>query len=599
MKKVSKQLPAQTFTNMVFGDFSSSTRIKIGNFYFSYQRYQCDFNSILLSATMRKDLNLILDSNVEIEDVYNEPKFLESVTFKYNKLGNKESEISIEHVREKLYSIPINLNMTYNFSEESKYQLICIEKEESGLCLIDENTNIIIVNNSGNLIFGENSEGTKTLFKGNFNFNDMDIGGLDDEFIKIFRRAFSTRLLSKKTRENLNIKEIRGIMLYGPPGCGKTLIARKLSQIINAKDVKIVSGPSLIHGLIGKTEENVRDLFLDAESDPDNLYVIILDECDVIFKKRGSGSGVSGEVTDNMVNQFLSKIDGVNSLRNILLIGMTNRIETIDPAILRPGRIELHLEIKLPNEKARGDILNIHLRKIKSLETIDSNKLIELTVNFTGAEIEGAIENAKTFSVARVIDPDNLKNDYSEENIFVTQNDLERAINETTPAYGTKSNILSIILSKDFKPDDDYDQMLDFLRETPFGKVNSLMICRENRTMIACNLAKETECGCIKFVNAESLINSRSKSEAIYEIIEDCCKSFTSTIIFDSVELIVEYSKFNNYCNNSILQILYILLEKQLSYDKRINVIFTSSKPELMDRLEFLDLVSMYSGVVL
>jgi hypothetical protein len=137
-------------------------------------------------------------------------------------------------------------------------------------------------------------------------------------------------------------KHARGMLLFGPPGCGKTLIARQIGKALHARPPKIVNGPEILNKYVGQSEENIRALFADAEKeqaergDDSELHIIIFDEFDAICKQRGSTGGGTG-VNDSIVNQLLSKIDGVDSLNNILLIGMTNRKDMLDEAVLRPG----------------------------------------------------------------------------------------------------------------------------------------------------------------------------------------------------------------------------------------------------------------------
>ena len=149
------------------------------------------------------------------------------------------------------------------------------------------------------------------------------------------------------------------MLLYGPPGTGKTLIARQIAKALNCETPKIINGPEIFDKYVGESEKKVRELFAEAEADQEqygdesNLHIIILDEIDAICKQRGSAGSASTGVSDTVVNQLLSKIDGVNALNNILLIGMTNRKDMIDEAVLRPGRLELHIEISLPDERGR------------------------------------------------------------------------------------------------------------------------------------------------------------------------------------------------------------------------------------------------------
>ena len=197
-------------------------------------------------------------------------------------------------------------------------------------------------------------------------FEKLGIGGLDKEFTKLFRRAFASRIFPPEVASKLGIKHVRGLMLYGPPGCGKTLIARQISKVLQgedsdtAREPKIVSGPEVLNKYVGGSEEKIRELFKEAEEeqaiagDDSELHVIIFDEIDAICKQRGSTRDGTG-VGDSVVNQLLSKIDGVNSLNNILLIGMTNRLDMIDSALLRPGRFEVHIEIGLPDEVSQAE----------------------------------------------------------------------------------------------------------------------------------------------------------------------------------------------------------------------------------------------------
>lgn len=171
---------------------------------------------------------------------------------------------------------------------------------------------------------------SRSVFKPDFDFSKLGIGGLDKEFNDIFRRAFASRLFPTDVIAKLGIKHVRGMLLYGPPGCGKTLIARKISQALTAKEPKVVNGPEILDKFVGESERKIRDLFADARADQQELgdesdvHIIIFDEIDAICKSRGSSRDGTG-VGDSVVNQLLTQIDGVDSLNNVLVIGMTNR----------------------------------------------------------------------------------------------------------------------------------------------------------------------------------------------------------------------------------------------------------------------------------
>lgn len=241
----------------------------------------------------------------------------------------------------------------------------------------------------------------------NFNFFSLGIGGLKKEFSTIFRRAFLSRVYDAELIARLKIDHVRGMILYGPPGTGKTLIARQIGKLLNAKDPKVVNGPEILNKYVGQSEENIRDLFKDAEMDQkngnlSNLHIIIFDEIDAICKKRNS----SNNFTDQIVNQLLSKIDGVNSLNNILIIGMTNRIDLLDEALLRPGRFEIHIEIGLPSLLDRKEILEIHTKEIRQndvIKNVDLHKIATLTSNYTGAELAAVVKSAVSYALERAV----------------------------------------------------------------------------------------------------------------------------------------------------------------------------------------------------
>jgi len=255
---------------------------------------------------------------------------------------------------------------------------------------------------------------SKPLLNKQFKFSKLGIGGLDDQSDEIFRRAFLSRTATSEIVQRLNITHVRGMLLYGPPGTGKTLIARKIGEMLNAREPKVINGPEVLNKFVGQSEENIRKVFEDAEKeqkekgDESGLHVIIFDELDAVCKARGSGVGGGTGVGDSIVNQLLTKLDGVNQLNNILLIGMTNRKDLIDEALMRPGRLELHVEIGLPDEKGRAQIFDIHTQKLRENHVLDQQvdlkRLAKVTGNYSGAEIRAVVSNATEFALKRVKD---------------------------------------------------------------------------------------------------------------------------------------------------------------------------------------------------
>jgi vesicle-fusing ATPase len=290
-----------------------------------------------------------------------------------------------------------------------------------------------------------------------FKFEDMGIGGLDAEFTTVFRRAFASRIFPPALIDKLGIIHVKGMLLYGPPGTGKTLIARQIGKMLNAREPKVINGPEVLNKYVGQSEENIRKLFADAEKeykekgDESGLHIIIFDELDAVCKQRGSGAGGGTGVGDSVVNQLLSKLDGVDQLNNILLIGMTNRRDMIDDALLRPGRLELQIEISLPDEPGRLQILNIHTAKMKKSNTlsddVDLNSLAAQTKNFSGADISGLVRSATSFAFSHYIKPGTTAS-VSEDaiNMKISMQDFLNAMSEVRPAFGSDDAELEDVL---------------------------------------------------------------------------------------------------------------------------------------------------------
>ncbi|ETO32866.1 hypothetical protein RFI_04249 [Reticulomyxa filosa] len=164
----------------------------------------------------------------------------------------------------------------------------------------------------------------------------------------MLRRTFESRLISNRLREELGLTHVKGVLFHGPPGTGKTLIARKISNILGCNAPKIVNGPEVESKWVGEAEKNIRTLFETAQQefeekgDDSDLHVVIFDEIDAIAKKRG---GAHAKSRDGALNQLLCCLDGVGSLNNVVVFGLTNRKDCLDPALLRPGRLEVQLEI--------------------------------------------------------------------------------------------------------------------------------------------------------------------------------------------------------------------------------------------------------------
>jgi ATP-dependent 26S proteasome regulatory subunit len=285
------------------------------------------------------------------------------------------------------------------------------------------------------------------------------VGGLDAQLQSIVRRVLASRAHPAAARR-LGVAHVRGILLSGPPGCGKTLLARELARLLGAREPQIVNGPEILDKYIGEAEKKVRELFAPAEleyqvaGDDSALHIIILDEMDAIARKRGTMTSDTTGVRDSVVNQLLAKMDGVKEASNVLVVGLTNRPELLDPALLRPGRLEVHLRIELPDLLGRRDILRIHTRQMRSagglsdkaialLEDVDGPLGIPVrTEHYSGAELAGLIRSAASFALGRSIESD--ENDDDGKLGVVSVDDLDQALREVRPALGKQDEVLKL-----------------------------------------------------------------------------------------------------------------------------------------------------------
>nr|KJB66714.1 hypothetical protein B456_010G153600 [Gossypium raimondii] len=440
-------------------------------------------------------------------------------------------------------------------------------------------------NSSGIKVVNQREAASSNIFRHKeFNLQSLGIGGLSAEFADIFRRAFASRVFPPHVTNKLGIKHVKGMLLYGPPGTGKTLMARQIGKMLNGKEPKIVNGPEVLSKFVGETEKNVRDLFADAENDQrtrgdeSDLHVIIFDEIDAICKSRGSTRDGTG-VHDSIVNQLLTKIDGVESLNNVLLIGMTNRKDLLDEALLRPGRLEVQVEISLPDENGRFQILQIHTNKMKEnsflAPDVNLQELAARTKNYSGAELEGVVKSAVSFALNRQVSMDDLTKPVDEENIKVTMDDFLNALLEIVPAFGASTDDLEQCRLNGMVDCGDrhkhiYQRAMLLVEQVKVSKGSPLVTCLlegssgSGKTALAATVGIDSDFPYVKIVSAESMIglHESTKCAQIVKVFEDAYKSPLSIIILDDIERLLEYVAIGPRFSNIISQTLLVLLKR-------------------------------------
>ena len=253
----------------------------------------------------------------------------------------------------------------------------------------------------------------------------LSVGGLDDVVAELHTRVWLPHVAPVAVTDRLDVIPPVGVLLYGPPGCGKSLLAVELAAAISPLPPRIVKGPELKSSLWGGDETSVRSLFEDEnddEEDDNAMRVVILDEAEALLSSRsgdGAEPGGNEKHYNSVVTQFLSCMDGANVRQaektsggrpRLLMLALTNRRELLDPALLRPGRFEVQLELPLPGEAGRRRILELltaRLREMGSLEPAaneDLGLLARASVGLSGADLGGIIRVAKTTVLQRVLE---------------------------------------------------------------------------------------------------------------------------------------------------------------------------------------------------
>ena len=233
-----------------------------------------------------------------------------------------------------------------------------------------------------------------------------DIGGLHDVKQRL-REAVEWPLKNPKVFKRMGIRPPKGILLYGPPGTGKTLLAKAVATESEANFLSI-KGPEIFSKWVGESEKAIRELFKKAKQVAPSI--IFLDEIDAIAPRRGSYEG--SRVTETVVNQLLTSIDGLERMNDVVIIGATNRPDIIDPSLLRPGRFDELILVGPPDKEARKEIFKIHTRNMPLADDVDLDELAELTDGYVGADIEGICREAGMIALREDINAKVVKREH-------------------------------------------------------------------------------------------------------------------------------------------------------------------------------------------
>ncbi|KAK3751536.1 hypothetical protein QZH41_019426 [Actinostola sp. cb2023] len=568
-----------------------------------------DQGSVGFNLVQRKWTMVSLNSFIEVIPYrFDESSFLSSITFEADFL-QKSRPSQDSYDTDKMAEELTDLFYEHAFSVDQ--QIVFSFHEKKLLLLVVKSLSVIDVG----LLGGSSKAGSTNVSAGVITRNTQVIFERADEFSNIVRRAFATRLFPSDIVNKMGLKHVKGILLHGPPGTGKTLMARQIGKMLNTREPKIISGPEVLNKYVGESEANIRKLFGEAEEEQRKfgensaLHLIIFDEFDAVCKSRYSYNTGGTGVQDSVVNQLLAKIDGVEQLNNVLLIGMTNRRDLIDDALLRPGRLEVQVEIGLPDEEGRVQILQIHTSKMKEsgvlASDIDLCELATQTKNFTGAEIEGLVRAAQSTAMNRFIKmTNNFEIDpQAAQKIMVKREDFNHALEyDIKPAFGPRDDNLELYVAEGIiRWSSNIQRIIDdgrlMLQQTRVQDITSpITVLLEGpvaagKTALAVQMALGSDFPFIKLCTPENMIGfvDSAKCQVIKKIFDDADKSDLSCIIVDDIERLLDYVSIGPRFSNTVLQALLVLLKKKLRKGRRLIIIGTTSCRDILDPMGLIE----------
>ena len=429
------------------------------------------------------------------------------------------------------------------------------------------------------------------------NVSYEDIGGLKDEVKKV-REMIEIPLKRPELFEKLGIAPPKGVLMHGPPGTGKTLLAKAVASESDAHFIAI-NGPEIMSKYVGGSEENLREYFEEAEENSPSI--IFIDELDAIAPKREE---TNGEVERRTVAQLLTLMDGLKSRGQVVVIGATNRPDSLDPALRRPGRFDREIEIGVPDAEERQEVLEIHTRNMPLAEDVDLEKIASTTHGFVGADLESLCKEAAMRVVRRILPEIKSDEEIPEEvmkKIVVTGDDFKSAQKEIQPS-ALREVLVQI---PDIKWDDvggleDVKQELKEAVEWPLKHPETFQrlgirppkgtllygIPGTGKTLLAKAVASESEANFISVKGPELLSKWVGESEkGVREVFRKAKQAAPTVIFFDEIDAIASARSGNDTDSGVTKRVVNQLLTEMdgLEELEDVAIIAATNRPDILD----------------
>ena len=539
---------------------------------------------IRIDGSTRRNAGVALDERVAVKKVT--AKNAEKITFapteQLRLQGGEEYLRQVLEGRALAKGDTITLNVMGN-----KIDLIVTSFAPSGDAVLMANTTEVKVSDKP---AANNGDVPKVSYD--------DIGGLGDAVRKI-REMVELPLRHPELFKRLGVEAPKGVLLHGPPGTGKTMLAKAVAGETSSNFISI-GGPEIVSKFYGESEGKLREIFKEAEENAPSI--IFIDEIDSIAPKREE---VNGEEERRIVAQLLSLMDGLNSRGKVVVIGATNRPNSIDEALRRPGRFDREIEIGIPDRDGRLEILEIHTRGMPLAEDVDLKWLADKTHGYSGADISALTKEAAMAALRRVLpDVDLEAEEIPREvlnSISVTKDDFKNALKDMQP-----STMREVLIEKpnvkweDIGALEDAKQELKEAVEWPlkFGKVFDHMNAKPpkgillygppgtGKTMLAKAVATESEANFIAVKGPEFLNKWVGESEkAVRETFRKARQASPCVIFMDEIDSIAPERGSGNSDSNVTERVISQMLTEMDGLESLNNVVViaATNRPDIMD----------------
>ena len=392
---------------------------------------------VRIDGRLRQEADVGIDDKVDIEPADVSPAKQITVALPQNLRirGNIGP-----HIRDKLSGQAVTTGQNVPFSlglgplstqSGQRIPLRIADTDPSGTVVVTDSTEIQVSEKPAEQIAQSGGEAAAAAGSGTPSVTYEDIGGLDEEREQV-REMIELPMRHPELFQQLGIEPPKGVLLHGPPGTGKTLMAKAVASEIDAHFTNI-SGPEIMSKYYGESEEQLREVFEEAEENAP--AIVFIDEIDSIAPKRGE---TSGDVERRVVAQLLSLMDGLDERGDVIVIGATNRVDALDPALRRGGRFDREIEIGVPDKEGRKEILQVHTRGMPLVDGIDLDQYAESTHGFVGADLESLTKEAAMNALRRIRPELDLEQDEIDadilESMSVAEADFKDALKGIEPS---------------------------------------------------------------------------------------------------------------------------------------------------------------------